>query len=82
MKPCSEGLLRADRKTRFEEYQIGISGGFRKPNEARALEWLPAAEGGDKLLIQGATVPLKDAGKTPASPTTTPPQGEGEPDGV
>jgi hypothetical protein len=46
------------------------------PNEARAMEWLPAVEGGDQLLIQGAMVPVKDAGKTPASPNSQPPQGE------
>lgn len=71
-----EGLLRADRKTRFEEYRTGIQCGVLKPNEARALEWLPAAEGGDQLLMQGAMIPVKDAGKSPASPKPQPPQGE------
>ena len=78
-----EGLLRADRETRYGGYQQGIAGGFLTPNEARAMEWLPAMTGGDKLLIQGATVPIEDAGKPPpASPTTQPPKGEGEKDGV
>lgn len=71
-----EGLLRASMKERFESYQIGINCGVVKPNEARAWEYLPEAEGGDQLLIQGAMVPVKDAGKTPASPPTKPPQGE------
>ena len=41
------------------------------PDEARALEGRGAAEGGDRLYIQQATVPLEDAGKVPA-PTTNP----------
>lgn len=80
-----EGLLRANRKTRFEEYRTGIASGVLMPNEARALEWLPAVEGGDQLLIQGAMVPVKDAGKKPETPPASPaintPQGE-ESDGT
>ena len=71
-----EGLLRASQKDRYEGYVRGIQGGVLMPNEARAMEWLPAVEGGDQLLIQGAMVPVKDAGKTPASPNSQPPQGE------
>ena len=70
-----EGLLRATQNERYTGYQTGISGGFLTPNEARAMEWLPAVEGGDKLLIQGAMVPVKDAGKTPASNNPTTPEG-------
>lgn len=62
-----EGLLRATQKDRYEGYRTGIQSGLLTPNEARAMEWLPAVEGGDKLLIQGAMVPVQDAGKTPAS---------------
>lgn len=72
-----EGLLRATQNERFSGYQVGIQSGLLTPNEARAMEWLPAVEGGDQLLVQGAMVPIKDAGKTPASPTNQPPQGEG-----
>jgi HK97 family phage portal protein len=71
-----EGLLRATQKERYDGYHIGITSGLLTPNEARAMEWLPAVDGGDKLLIQGAMVPVKDAGKTPASPVNQPPQGE------
>lgn len=71
-----DNFLRASQKERFETYRTGISSGVLKPNEARAREWLPAAEGGDQLLIQGAMIPVKDAGKVPASPTNKPPQGE------
>jgi HK97 family phage portal protein len=71
-----EGLLRATQKERYDGYRIGVTSGLLTPNEARAMEWLPAVDGGDKLLIQGAMVPVKDAGKTPASPVNQPPQGE------
>jgi len=58
-----EALHRSDIKTRYESYRVGIAGGFLKPNEARAMEWLPRVEGGDNLMIQGATVPITDAGR-------------------
>lgn len=58
-----EGLLRSDQKSRFDGYRVGIASAVLTPNEARAMEWLPAVEGGDKLYIQGAMVPLEDAGK-------------------
>lgn len=71
-----EGLLRADQKTRYDGYRTGITAGVLTPNEARAMEWLPAKEGGDQLLVQGAMVPVKDAGKKPTAPTPLPPTGE------
>ena len=77
-----EGLLRASQKDRYDGYRTGIQSGLLTPNEARAMEWLPEVEGGDQLLIQGAMIPVKDAGKTPASNPQQPPQGEGDKDGV
>jgi phage portal protein BeeE len=59
-----EGLLRSDIKTRYESYRVGITSGLLTPNEARAMEWLPKAEGGDRLMIQGAMVPIDQAGTT------------------
>lgn len=47
MRPGTEArwqtgaFLRADLKTRYESYQIGINGGFILPDEARAWEDLP-----------------------------------------
>jgi len=74
------GLLRGDFKTQMEGLRTGVFGGIYKPNEARGYLNLPAAEGGDQLLIQGATIPLIDAGKTPApSPTITPEEDPAEP---
>ena len=53
-------LTRSDLKTRFDSYRIGIYGGFLMPNEARKMEGLPAAEGGDELFMQGANVKISD----------------------
>lgn len=66
-----EGLLRADQKTRYDGYRAGISAGVLTPNEARAMEWLPKMDGGDKLYIQGATMPIDKLG---AAPPAQPPQ--------
>jgi HK97 family phage portal protein len=55
-------LTRGDTKTRYESYRTGIQGGFLMPDEARAQEGLPPAEGGNKLYMQGATVPITDTG--------------------
>lgn len=60
-----EGLLRASQKDRYDGYRTGISCGLITPNEARAMEWLPPINGGDTLLVQGAMVPVVDAGKAP-----------------
>ena len=53
-----DGLLRGDFKTRMDGLAASIQNGIRTPNEARALENLPAMPNGNDLLIQGATVPL------------------------
>jgi hypothetical protein len=45
------------------------------PNEIRAKEDMPPMEGGDKLYVQGATVPLEDAGKDQSTTTTKPTEG-------
>ncbi|MDG5498962.1 phage portal protein [Marinobacter sp. BGYM27] len=58
-------LLRADLKTRMEANRIAINSGQSTPNEARISEGKPALKGGDKLLIQGAMVPIQQAGQKP-----------------
>jgi len=58
-----EGLLRGDSAGRAALYSALISHGIMTPNEARTkenLNWRPEA---DRLFIQGATVPIEDAGK-------------------
>ena len=53
-----DGLLRGDYKTRMEGNSLAIQTGQLTPNEARAMDNREALAGGDKLFIQGATVPL------------------------
>jgi len=65
-----DALLRSDIKSRFDSYRLGIQGGFLTPNEARAWENLEAREGGDKLFMQGATVPIESAGEQNGNQTT------------
>lgn len=57
-----DAITRADIKTRYEAYRIGIQGGFLKPNEVRAREEMESAEGGDVLLVNGNMVPITKAG--------------------
>lgn len=53
-----DGLLRGDFKTRMEGYATGIQNAIIRPNEARRRENLPEDPQGDRLMIQGATVPI------------------------
>ena len=57
-----DGLLRGDFKTRMEAHAASIQNGIRTPNEVRELENLGARDEGDKLMIQGATVPIDQTG--------------------
>lgn len=66
-----DGLLRGDYKTRMDGNAKAIQTGQLTPNEARALDNREPLDGGDQLLIQGATVPLD--GHT-GLPEPTPPQ--------
>jgi HK97 family phage portal protein len=55
-----EGLLRGDSQARAAFYASGIQHGWMVPNEARALEDLPAADWGDQPYLpfnQPATAP-------------------------
>lgn len=67
-----DGLLRGDFKTRMDGYAQAIQNGILMPNEARAMENRAAAEGGDKLMIQGATVPLAGQPAQPAMQEANP----------
>jgi HK97 family phage portal protein len=60
-----DGLLRGDYATRMAGHATAVQNAIRTPNEVRTLENLPADPEGDKLLIQGATVPL---GSQPITP--------------
>jgi HK97 family phage portal protein len=61
-------LLRGDFSTRMEALTRSVQGAIRTPNEARALEGLPAIAdaAADGLFIQGATVPISEAGEDAA----------------
>lgn len=57
-----DGLLRGDFKTRIEGWARGIQTGVFTPEEARNAENLPFKDGSDQLFMQGATVPITEAG--------------------
>lgn len=60
-------LLRADLKTRMQTNREAINSAQMTPAEARKDEGRPFIEGSDKLLIQGAMVPLDQAGQLVAA---------------
>ncbi len=55
-----DGLLRGDFKTRMDGYAAAIQNGQMTPNEARRMENRPDDEDGNLLMIQGATVPIRN----------------------
>lgn len=52
-------ILRADLKTQIETLSSATGNCIYTPNEARAMLDLEAKEGGDKLLGNGATIPVE-----------------------
>lgn len=68
-----DGLLRGDVKTRMEAHATSIQNGIRTPNEVREIENMEPMDGGDVLMIQGATVPLSGQMNQPEPPTNDPP---------
>lgn len=73
VKLNADGVMRGDFKTRMEGYGQAVQNGIMKPNEARAREELGDAEGGNRLYIQGATVPLVSSGGQQSETSQTPP---------
>ena len=55
-------ILRADLATQIQTLSTGVSNFIYTPNEARALLDLEAKEGGDKLLGNGASIPVEFTG--------------------
>jgi HK97 family phage portal protein len=55
-----DGLLRGDFKTRMDGYAAAIQNGQMTPNEARRMENRPDDSDGNLLMIQGATVPIRN----------------------
>lgn len=59
-----DALMRGDSAARAAFYSSGVQNGYLKPDEVRAKENLnPVGGAAGRLYIQGATVPLEDAGK-------------------
>jgi HK97 family phage portal protein len=58
-----DSLLRADTLSRYQANREAINSGQLTPNEARISEGRLALPGGDKLLIQGAMIPIQSAGQ-------------------
>lgn len=55
-------ILRADQKTQVETLSKGVSNFIYTPNEARAFLDLEAKKGGDRLLGNGASIPVEYTG--------------------
>lgn len=55
-------ILRADLATQINTLSAGVSNFIYTPNEARAMLDLEAKEGGDRLLGNGASIPVDMAG--------------------
>lgn len=60
-----DSLVRADYQSRTEGMAREIASGLMMPDEGRRMLNRPSAPGGDKLYIQGAMVPLTEAGQKP-----------------
>lgn len=71
-----DSLLRADTLGRYQANREAINTGQLTPNEARISEGRQALPGGDQLLIQGAMIPIQNAGQKPG---TEVPSGTQEP---
>lgn len=55
-------ILRADQRTQIETLSSAVSNFLMTPNEAREKLDLPAKEGGDQLLGNGASIPVQFTG--------------------
>jgi HK97 family phage portal protein len=65
-------LLRSSMKDRIAALAQGVQGGIYAPNEARAVEELPAVEYGDEPRVQQQVVPLSAAAGIPSAPPSPP----------
>ena len=55
-------ILRADQKTKIDTLSAAVGNFLMTPNEAREQLDLPAKEGGDQLLGNGASIPVQYTG--------------------
>lgn len=70
-----DALQRGDLKSRMEALARGVQTSLLTPNEARSIDNRAPLDGGDKLYMQGATVPL---GQYQAGLPSKPQQGDPE----
>ncbi|MCI5605709.1 MAG: phage portal protein, partial [Clostridia bacterium] len=56
-------ILRADLRTQIETLSQGVANFIYTPNEARGMLDLEAKPGGDKLLGNGASIPVEMTGQ-------------------
>jgi len=54
-----DAYLRADAVSKAEAMAKRVQNGLLTPNEGRALDNRPGLDGGDDLMMQGATIPIK-----------------------
>jgi len=64
-------MLRADQQTQINTLSAAVSNFLMTPNEAREKLDLPAKEGGDRLLGNGASIPVEYTGSQYTTTTTT-----------
>lgn len=67
-----DGLMRGDFVSRMSGMASAIQNGVLTPNEGRALDNRPPLDGGDRLMIQGATVPLAGQRNPQGDPNAQP----------
>ena len=67
-------ILRADLATQIKTLSQGVANFIYTPNEARAMLDLEAKPGGDKLLGNGASIPVEYAGTQYIKNPETPPE--------
>lgn len=63
-----EGLLRGDSAARAEFLSKMVNAGIYEPDEARAYENKAPRPGGNRLIVQGAMMPLATLGEVAAAP--------------
>ena len=69
-----DGLMRGDLLARMDALARAVNSALLMPDEARALDNRPPAPGGNRLYMQGATVPLEaQIAAPPADPNATDP---------
>lgn len=56
-------LLRADMKTRYDSYAIGLQNGWLSANDIRGLEEMPHYDGGDTYMVNGNMIPVAQVGQ-------------------